>query len=388
MLRVFISYASDDRERVLPYFERLRQQGFSPWIDQLILPGQSWELEITRNFKSANAIIIFMSARSVTKRGFVQREAKDALELMRNKLHGDIFIIPVLLEDCEVPDQISDNYQHIDLNVEGAWDQVVASLKLAAQQQSVDLADGATHGPFKVFTEEVKEEWKGRPGHDIEVSYPRFESETHQDAARELSQLFAGRAARTLIHARQRPWEQNPEFFEEGAGNAFNGRWDHFSIELVNDEVLSLHYSVGWYGAGAAHPNTHFESYNFYINGRVTTMELSALFTDSDEALKRISAACIQQLSKEYWERTAELPEQSDIESFRSGAGEEWENFQVFTISRNGLRFLFHPYQVHAYAMGSWGAEVSFYDLLDLLPADGIHVKLGHKSLAAAKTLD
>lgn len=41
-LKIFISYAKEDRAQALIYFNRLSEEGFHPWIDiNKLLPGQN-----------------------------------------------------------------------------------------------------------------------------------------------------------------------------------------------------------------------------------------------------------------------------------------------------------------------------------------------------------
>lgn len=94
-LKIFISYAKEDRAQALIYFNRLSEEGFHPWIDiNKLLPGQNWEAEIERAFSDANVVILLLSKNSVSKRGFVQREANDAIERLRYKHPTDIYVIP------------------------------------------------------------------------------------------------------------------------------------------------------------------------------------------------------------------------------------------------------------------------------------------------------
>lgn len=83
-IQVFLSYASQDRERVLPVYEYLVTNGYpNTWIDcKKLLGGQNWDLEIKRNLGKSQIIIIFISNSSVNKRGYVQREIKIALKYL------------------------------------------------------------------------------------------------------------------------------------------------------------------------------------------------------------------------------------------------------------------------------------------------------------------
>ena len=375
-LKVFISYAKEDRERALHYYDLLAQEGVSPWLDvKHLLPGQNWEAEIERAFSDANVVVLLLSKCSVTKRGFVQREANDAIERLRYKQPTDIYVIPLLLEPCEVPRHIASRLQYVDLGTPGAWDQVKASLRLAAEQQSIELANGLAIGPYNVFTENVHEQWEGMPGHDINIDYPRFVSTSKPTIAEELSALFTGRAFSTLIKSRQKPWEQSPQYFSSKyAPSAMNGRWDRFGVVHATDRLLSLTYEVGWYGAGAAHPNSFFETYNFACLDRLYKLKLDDFFLNATKAIRRISEVCVHELAKEYWHRTETKPGEDQINWFKKGAGEDVANFSAFTVSADHFTFLFAPYQVSAYAMGRWSADISFYDLLDSLKPDGPHL--------------
>lgn len=375
-LKIFVSYAKEDREHALKHYDLFLQEGMAPWIDvRHILPGQNWEAEISKAFLDANVIVLLLSNKSVNKRGFVQREANDAIERLRYKQPTDIYVLPLLLEHCEVPSHISGRLQYVDLTTSGAWEQVKASLRLAAQQQSIEIAQGLNVGPFKVFSETLEDHWEGVPGHDIKIEYPRFESTSQRVAAKELTQFFGGRATRAMVESRQKPWDQDPEFFQQFGGYmATNGRWEGYGVVHATDQFLSLAYDVSWYGAGAAHPNSHFETYNFSLPERLIPLSLDDFFSDYAAAVQRISELCIAELHREFWKRLNEKPDEHQINWFNEGAGAKAENFSQFTVSPDHFTFLFPPYQVSSYACGTWSVDVSFYDLMDYLKTEGPHL--------------
>jgi hypothetical protein len=377
-LEVFISYAREDREQALLYYDRFMAEGVKPWIDvKHLLPGQSWEAEIDRALADANVVVLLLSRSSVNKRGFVQREANEAISRLRYKQPTDIYVVPLLLDQCEVPSYISGRLQYVDLNAAGAWDQVRASLRIASEQQSIQLAQGVPAGPFQVFSERIEETWVGLPGHDVEIEFPRFELATRPALVKELNAFFLGLAYKTLIASRQKPWEQDPELFKDRhPGIASNGRWDGFEVVHATEGFLSVARNVGTNGAGAAHPNTQFKTYNFvFIADKLHELSLHDFFTHPGVAADRISRLCIQNLCREWWERTGEKPNEDQAMRFEDGAGPDLQNFSAFTVGDDHFTFLFPPYQVAAYALGSWSSEISFYDLLDLLRPDGPHLQ-------------
>lgn len=375
-LKVFLSYAKEDAELARKYYTRFLEEGVIPWMDEKnILPGQNWDVAINKALGDANLIVLLLSNQSVNKRGFVQREFYYALERLKDKLPDDIYVIPLLLEPCDIPAHIAERLQYIELNTEGAWSRVQASLKIAADQQSIQIAMGSDAGPFRVFTKMLEDQWHGTPGHDIQIEYPMFESAQLSSMADELSLYFSGRAARVLIESRQNPWDQSPDLYPKiDEFTSMKCRWDNFGIIYATPKVLSLVYEVGWYGAGAAHPNVVFDTYNFVIQDRLYLLHFQDIFKDKAGAIKRISDLCVAALCKEYWSRTGEKPDEGQLEWFQKGAGPTPENFTSFTISADHFTFLFAPYQVSAYSMGRWSADVSFYDLLDFISDDGLHL--------------
>ncbi|UYB51171.1 TIR domain-containing protein [Xanthomonas sp. AM6] len=373
MLKVFVSYAREDGEAALEIYNWLASIGVEPWIDQrCLLPGQNWEAEIAKAFSDANVILLLLSPRSVHKRGFVQREANEALQKLVYKQPTDVYAVPVLLEPCEVPSQISSRLQYVDWNSPDARSSVTSALALAAEQQSIKGEEGAEFGPFRVIPKAIVERWEGLPGHDISVSYPKFTSQVASPLAEELSQFFEGRARKAAVDARQKIWDQSPDLFSDQLdAPPSNGRWDDYEIAYSSERLLSLIFRVGWYGAGAAHPNSHFETYNFVLTPHLVQLELSDLFSELSPAIEAVSNFSIAELQREYWRRFGREADGSSLEWIKDGAGADIENFLNFSISDDGLTFMFPPYQVGPYAEGSWTVFVPFYDILPYLRRSG-----------------
>ncbi|MEP0803920.1 MAG: TIR domain-containing protein, partial [Chloroflexota bacterium] len=103
-LKVFLCHASEDKPIVRELYDRLRADGFDPWLDsEALLPGQDWDLEIQKAMRASEAVIVCFSSVSVSKEGYVQKEIKYAQEIQQEKPEGTIFFIPLLLEECEMP---------------------------------------------------------------------------------------------------------------------------------------------------------------------------------------------------------------------------------------------------------------------------------------------
>lgn len=101
---VFVSYAREDVGPVRALSDFLKTCGLDVWLDEeQILPGEKWDNKIKAALRGADFVVLCLSPRSVSKRGYVQREARIALDASEEMLDTDIYLIPVLLEDCEIP---------------------------------------------------------------------------------------------------------------------------------------------------------------------------------------------------------------------------------------------------------------------------------------------
>jgi formylglycine-generating enzyme required for sulfatase activity len=104
-LKVFLSYASQDRPVVRELSGRLASEGWiDPWVDEKkLLPGQDWRTKIEEAVETSDVVIVVLSSNSVTKEGFVQKELRYAREIAFEKPDETIFLIPLRLDDCSVP---------------------------------------------------------------------------------------------------------------------------------------------------------------------------------------------------------------------------------------------------------------------------------------------
>jgi hypothetical protein len=104
--QIFLCHANEDKNKALHVYRYLAAQGFSPWIDQEdLVPGQFWEEEIPKAIKNSDFVLVFLSETSIQKRGYVQKEFNLALDVLNEIPEGQIFIIPVRLDNCHVPNR-------------------------------------------------------------------------------------------------------------------------------------------------------------------------------------------------------------------------------------------------------------------------------------------
>jgi hypothetical protein len=138
-LRVFLCHCSEDKAAVRQLHQQLKADGFRPWLDeQNIPPGQLWDDEIQQGLRDSHAIVVCLSKVFGHKEGFVNRELHYALEIALEKPEGAIFLIPLRLEDCEMPARLRP-WQWIDLFSPGGYEKLKSALHERARQLGIEL---------------------------------------------------------------------------------------------------------------------------------------------------------------------------------------------------------------------------------------------------------
>jgi hypothetical protein len=103
---VFISYSSKDRSFVERLATDLRSRGLYVWFDQWELKiGDSLIEKINAGITSQDYLIVVLSKASVRSQ-WVMKELNAAL--MRELNERRVVVLPILIEDCDIPPLLSD----------------------------------------------------------------------------------------------------------------------------------------------------------------------------------------------------------------------------------------------------------------------------------------
>jgi CHASE2 domain-containing sensor protein len=122
-------------------YKRLRADGFDPWLDEEnLLPGQDWQREITAAVRKSDIVLVCLSRDSINKKGFVQKELRYALDVADEQPEGSIFIIPLKLEECDVPERLS-HLQWVNFFENRGYEKLLASLRAKSIKPAVDARD-------------------------------------------------------------------------------------------------------------------------------------------------------------------------------------------------------------------------------------------------------
>ena len=155
----------------------------------------------------------------------------------------------------------------------------------------------------------------------------------------ELEIIMSAGAIKSLLDFRR--FYSNKEEIAWGLKHEFSGE---FKITYLNNKIVSLELSTHIYCSGAAHGSRVITTYNYKINP-VVPIYLEDVFMAGSNYLDFISRYCRAYLVKT-------LGIDANINWLHEGTSPSKENFENFTFTDFGLKFIFNEYQIACYADG------------------------------------
>jgi hypothetical protein len=128
-LKVFLCHAHSDREAVHHLYTRLVENGIHAWLDaEDLQPGQNWQHEIRKAILQSDVVIVCLSREFNRQHGYRYEELKIALEKANLLDTGAVFIIPIRLEKCDMPESLS-HLHRVDLFESAGYKKLIRALK-------------------------------------------------------------------------------------------------------------------------------------------------------------------------------------------------------------------------------------------------------------------
>ena len=128
-LKTFLCHSHSDRVAVHALWSRLKKDGVDVWLDRENLqPGQDWEYEIRKAILKSDVVIICLSRGFTKQQGYRHEELKIALEKANLISEDEIFIIPVRLEKCDMPESLH-HLHRVDLFETGGYKKLIRALQ-------------------------------------------------------------------------------------------------------------------------------------------------------------------------------------------------------------------------------------------------------------------
>lgn len=129
-LTIFLCHGKEDKPKVRDLHARLLRDGFRPWLDEEdLLPGQDWRLEIEKAVRAADVVVVCLSASSASRRGFAQKEIQLALDVADEQPEGELYVIPLRLEEFELPERLR-RWQWVNFFDEDGYEKLIRALSL------------------------------------------------------------------------------------------------------------------------------------------------------------------------------------------------------------------------------------------------------------------
>jgi len=148
--RVFLSYARKDVAEVNKLYDRLKSYGFSPWQDHKdLLGGMEWMEEIIETINNCAFFVACISKNTVDRQtGVLVREINEALEVVKFRRKGNVFIIPARLEKVDYPKEFK-QWQGIDLFECEGFEKLIAALRHGLKQLGISAPLRLRSKPIK-----------------------------------------------------------------------------------------------------------------------------------------------------------------------------------------------------------------------------------------------
>ena len=349
MLKIFLSYAREDLECVNSVFNMLEAHGFKPWMDKKrLLPGQDWQQEIVKSIKNSDVFIVFFSSSSVGKRGVFQKELKHALNQLEYLLENDVFILPIVLDDCEVPEKFR-RFQWIHNDDADFTANVTNALNIVAAQKKKFSYEGRL---VKYHTRE--EEY---PSLKVRCTFPQLESQKSDPRVEQVNSIISGQINASIFREKRFYGPQ-----DELLGNDTKSELSCFAdVALLSRNFISVYLQHYTYGNGAAHGNHAAKTLNINILDGI-----SFSFLDIVEQGEKFVTDSIDVIDKKYGLSNALNSDRSHLKK-----SIEFSMENRFKVSIDGISLYFDPYEIFAYAIGiidisfSW-SQLREYQLTDL----------------------
>jgi len=143
--KIFLSYVQEDKQHIIDLYRKLSNLGYKPWMDsEDINIGEDWQLSIRNAIKKSDFFLVCLSSNSNNKRSYFQKELKIALEIHQENLANDIYIIPVRLVKCEVPECLH-RFQYVDIFEDDGWPKLLKSLQIGMNRKQYKLFENNTN---------------------------------------------------------------------------------------------------------------------------------------------------------------------------------------------------------------------------------------------------
>jgi hypothetical protein len=360
---IFLSYASPDREQVLEHYDWLTRAGLNAWLDQKhILPGQDWDLAINQALDRAALVIAFVSANSVQRRGYVQREIRRALDRRLEQLSEDTFIIPVLLDAVELPRELG-QFQAVRTSAPDYKARVLAALRAQLERLGHKIEQVQDTQKVSWTRRTVQKVSNGEPSITASLELLDFSSKIYPDVSY-IGEYLRSQLLDVLYDIRLAAFQTSP-----------NDQWTRGSASEVEvgfhepnfcGRFISLQGTAWHFHAGAAHGNMNFITATFLLEPFLRVPNLTVLLDDASSSFEQLQTLTRDALMRVNLAEENAEPIRLERDWVVRGT-ESPSDFQWFTLGESAATLYFAPYHVGPYVLGPQVIDLPYTYLRPLL---------------------
>jgi Protein of unknown function (DUF3298). len=270
------------------------------------------------------------------------------------------------LDDVALPDQLKDLHC-VKASDPNCREQIEDSLHHQLERLGIERREVQEKERIYWSYEIKHEEWDGIPGYEVELQFINFSSDMYPNVS-EITDYIRGDLLASLFEHRTTRFFPSPDLFNYGQVKfaRTNTHDAHCSEPSIQGKVISVLYTIYWYGAGAAHPNQYFKSYVFLLDPIIKVDSLESIFKDPVNAFEEVQRLARERL-KEISLNDSEADDATLDDDWIQRGTLTWEHFRAFIFRADAIEILFEPYQVAAYAYGPQSVKIPYEKLISMM---------------------
>jgi hypothetical protein len=365
-ISIFINYAKEDLPKAEEVFAELKKADLNPWLDtHFLLPGENWKVEIERAIRRCNLFICLLSRQSVNKRGVLQEEIREAMAVRRQKLRDDIYMIPIRLEECDVPDALRSEIQYVDIFAPESWMLLFKAIRKQEDRLFPSVESGLSVEPRVLRSK--RERTKGANiGYDCEVVVPNISG--LGDFGLEINAGLQAFAAEIVQNKRKEFRVPRPPEPYEDLDDWLSVAYD---MGRANRNVVSVafHFTI-WEPIGA-HPYYRWESRTFSVREQVP-VGIADIF--GQHGFEALSKACEEEIVRRTRKECEAAGYPYQPEECERSVQPSAEMFEHFVVEEQALTLLFDSEAVSDAAHGAVHISVPLKQIRQHINPDWLHL--------------
>lgn len=134
LTKIFISYGREDTKAAKRIYKDLRAYGYDPWLDtESLLAGEKFEHIIRKAIRESRFFLALLSHSSVNRKGFLNKEIAEAIDILKEYPPKKKYLIPVRLDDCKPSHEELSELHRVDMFP--SWDSGLEKIRKAVESE-------------------------------------------------------------------------------------------------------------------------------------------------------------------------------------------------------------------------------------------------------------